>query len=374
MSVLTAIGLMSGASLDGVRAALLRTDGENIVEVGQSHFEPYSRDMKIAVRRAAKAALEHRDGAAEIGKASKELTDAHVIAVENLLASAGLKRTEVNVIGLNGHTILHKPKRAPESPGRIWQIGDGRVLAEETKIDVVSDLRSADIAEGGEGGPLTPTYFAARARALEPDGAVGVIDLGRVANVTFIPRRGGALDLLSFDAGPGTALVDEWVALRTGEAMDINGALAKSGQVHADILRMMLLNPFIRRKPPKALDRLDFKIEPVLALSIADGAATLTALSAGCLRASVPHLPEAPRDWIVVGGGRRNPALMEALAKALEGDVHTAESIGWRGDDLDAESLAYCAVRSLRKMPLTYPHTTRTPRPTRGGVHHRAPV
>jgi len=374
MTILTAIGLMSGTSLDGVDIALLKTDGEDVIEHGPTHFVPYNRDLKVFIRRAIKAAIEGRDGAADIGKASGEITEAHVIAIEGFLEQAGVKRTAVDVIGFHGQTILHRPKRQEETAGRTWQIGDGKTIAEATKIDVVSDFRAADVAEGGEGAPFSPLYHAALIRALEPDGAVGVINLGGVANITYAPLDGGVLDLVAFDCGPGNGLVDQWMELRRGEAMDKDGAAARAGKVHSDILRMILLNPFIRRKPPKSLDRYDFKIDPVLGLSVEDGAATLTAFTAACIRASVPHLPQEPRDWIIVGGGRRNPAMIDAIGKALDAPIHTAEAIGWNGDALEAECFAYLAVRSLRKMPLSFPKTTRVPRPMLGGVHHRAPV
>lgn len=374
MTVLTAIGTMSGTSLDGIDLAILRTDGEDVIERGETHFSPYSRDLKIFIRRAIKAALEGRDAAADIGKASGEVTQAHAIAVVELLEKARLKRTAVDVIGFHGQTILHRPKRSAETVGRTWQIGAGKTLAEETGIDVVSDFRAADIAEGGEGAPFSPVYHGALIRALKPEGAVGIINLGGVANITYVPLAGGNLDLIAFDCGPGNGLIDQWMELKTGEAMDRDGAAARAGKVHSDILRMMLLNPFIRRKPPKSLDRYDFKIDPVLNLSVVDGAATLTAFTAACVRASVPHLPEAPGDWIIVGGGRRNPAMMEALRLALDGDVHAADDIGWSGDAIEAECFAYLAVRSLRKLPLSFPKTTRVPRPLRGGIHHRAPA
>ncbi len=374
MTILTAIGLMSGTSLDGVDAAILRTDGASVVEPGPSAFFPYSRDLKIFVRRAIKAALEGRDGAADIGKASAEVTNAHAEAVVALLGDAGLKRTGIDVIGFHGQTILHRPKRSPDSVGRSWQIGDARLLAEETKIDVVADFRGADIAEGGEGAPLAPVYHAALARALARAHPIGVINLGGVANITYVPASASDLDLVAFDCGPGNGLIDQWTELKTGAAMDENGALAQSGQVHPELLRLLLLNPFIRRRPPKSLDRYDFKIDPVLALSAADGAATLTAFTAACVRASIAHLPEPPGEWIVAGGGRRNPSLMTALEKALEAPVLTAEDAGWRGDDLEAECFAYLAVRSLRRLPLTFPRTTRAPRPLQGGVLHRAPA
>jgi len=373
---LTAIGLMSGTSLDGIDAAILTTDGENVVEAGPVSHQPYSRDLKIWIRRAIKAALEGRDGAAEIGNAAGEVTLAHVSAVEALLEKAGLKRQNVDVIGFHGQTILHRPARDPGSVGSSWQIGDGRVLADETRIDVVSEFRNADVAAGGEGAPFAPIYHRALVAGLKPEPlhAVGVINLGGVSNITYVPRGARGIDLVAFDCGPGNGLVDEWVELKAGEAMDKDGALASAGVVNGEALRMMLLAPYLRRQPPKSLDRYDFKLEQVMKLTPADGAATLTAFTAACIEKSEKFLPEPVGEWIVCGGGRHNPAMMTALQNTLRAPVKTAESAGWRGDDLEAECFAYLAVRSLKKLPLSFPKTTRAPTPMRGGVFYRAPV
>ncbi len=373
---LTAIGMMSGTSIDGVDAAILATDGEDRVEPGPVLHLPYDRELKIWIRRAIKAALEGRDGAAEIGKAAGEVTAVHVAAVEALLEKAGLKRADIDVIGFHGQTILHRPSRDPSVHGRTWQIGDGAVLARETRIDVVSDFRLADVAAGGEGAPFAPIYHRALVAAMAPppDHAVGVINLGGVANITYVPKDARGVDLMAFDCGPGNGLIDEWVELKTGEHMDKDGALALSGVIHEDSLRMMLLAPYLRRTPPKSLDRYDFKLEYVKKLTPADGAATLTAFTAACIHQSEKFLPEPVGEWIVCGGGRHNPALMNALQERLDAPVCVAEEAGWRGDDLEAECFAYLAVRSLRKLPLSYPKTTRTPAPTHGGVFHRAEV
>jgi anhydro-N-acetylmuramic acid kinase len=374
MTVLTAIGLMSGTSLAGVDAALIRTDGESHVELGGTHFLPYSRDLKVFIRRAIKAAIEGRDGAADIGKAAAEVTTAHVEAVERLLEQESLKRKAVNVIGFHGQTILYRPKRTSDAIGRSWQIGDGKILAEEAKIDVVEDFRSADIVEGGEGAPLAPVYYGALINALAREHPVCALNLGGVANITYAPPLAREIDLLAFDCGPGNGLIDQWMDLKTGEVMDRDGALARSGQVHSDVLRMMLLHPYLRRRPPKSLDRYNFKLDAVLGLSAADGAATLTAFTAAAVRDSARHLPKPPGEWIVTGGGRRNQALMIALEKALEAPVRSAEEVGWRGDFLEAECFGFLAVRSLRKLPLTFPKTTRAPRPLHGGILRRAPL
>jgi anhydro-N-acetylmuramic acid kinase len=367
---------MSGTSLDGIDGAILTTDGEDVVEAGPAIHIPYSRDLKIWTRRAIKAALEGRDGASEVGKAAGEVTLAHIKAVEKLLEEAGLKRKDIDVIGFHGQTILHRPSRDAAVAGRTWQLGDGRVLSDETRIDVVCDFRAADVAAGGEGAPFAPAYHRALLAAMPepPQCAVGVINLGGVSNVTYAPENARAADLIAYDCGPGNGLVDEWVELKTGEPMDKDGAMALAGEVNEEALRMMLLSPYLRRKPPKSLDRYDFKLDHVKKLSQEDGAATLTAFTAACIRDSVKFLPEPPGGWIVCGGGRHNPAMMAALKDMLDAPVVTAEEAGWRGDDLEAECFAYLAVRSLKKLPLSYPKTTRVPVPMKGGVYHRAPV
>lgn len=368
MNAITAIGLMSGTSLDGIDAALLTTDGERHVQPGPALSIPYSRETRILLQRAVKAALEGRDGAVEIGQAAVELTRAHADAVERLIGEANIPRTAVDLIGFHGQTILHRPARVGGEIGRTWQIGDAAGLAELTQLPVVADFRSADVAAGGEGAPLAPIYHSALVAALGASEPVCVLNLGGVANITFAPTDGDADGLIAFDCGPGNGLIDQWMDLKTGAPMDANGAAARAGKVHTDVLRAMLGAPFLSRRPPKSLDRYDFKLDPVLPLSTADGAATLTAFTAACVRHSESLLPRPPKLWVVCGGGRRNGAMMEALSKALSSPVVSAESVGWRGDDLEAECFAYLAVRSLRGLPLSFPKTTRAPRPLTGGV------
>ena len=373
---LTALGMVSGTSLDGIDLAILRTDGAETVEPGPVMHVPYDRDLKIFTRRAIKAALEGRDGAADIGKAGGEVTAAHVAAVEKFLEREKIKRTDIDVIGFHGQTILHRPPANADAPGRTWQIGDGETLAEDTRIDVVANFRAADMAAGGEGAPFAPVYHRALVASMEPppDGAVGVVNLGGVGNVTYVPANARGVDLIAFDTGPGNGLIDEWAELKTGEAMDRDGALAAAGTVNEEALRMMLLHPYLRRPPPKSLDRYDFKLDHVLRLTPQDGAATLTAFTAHSIKKAERFLPEPVGEWIVCGGGRRNPAIMAALGDVLEAPVKTAEDAGWRGDDLEAECFAYLAVRSLKKLPMSFPKTTRVPAPTLGGVYYRAPV
>lgn len=367
---LTAIGLMSGSALDGVGAAILRTDGELRVERGPAIHAPYGRAMKVFIRRAMKAALEGRDDAEDVKAASAAVTEAHALAVGQLLEKAGLAPEAIDVVGFHGHTILHRPARAPESIGRSWQIGDGAALASVVGIDVVDDFRAADIAGGGEGAPLAPVYHRALAAALGRAHPIAIVTLGDVAKLTYLPPDCAAEDILAFDCGPGTWLLDEWMGLR-GAAPDGKGAEEPTGAVDETELRMMLLYPYLRRKPPKSLDRSEFKLDPATALSLEDGAATLTAFSAACLAKAHDLLPAPVGAWIMCGPGRRRPALMQALRGALGAPVLDAEDAGWRGDALEAECIAYLAARSIRRLPLTFPKTTRVRLPMPGGVLHR---
>ncbi len=354
-----AVGLMSGTSLDGIDAAVLRTDGEGTAAPGRSLTVPYREETRARLR----GVLGGGAPAEEIAAVEREITLAHADAVRRLLDAAGLAAASVRVLGFHGHTILHRPAER-----RTWQIGDGALLAAETGIDVVADFRSRDVAAGGEGAPLVPLYHLARARSL--DRPLAVLNLGGVANVTWI----GADDAppLAFDTGPGNALLDDWAERHTGRAMDADGALARAGTVADGVLDRLLAHPYFDRAPPKSLDRLDFDLGPVEALSPEDGAATLTAFTAAAVARAAAFLPAPVRRWLVTGGGRRNPALMSALAARLDAPVAPVEAVGWNGDSLEAEAFAYLAVRSIRGLPLTLPTTTGVARPTAGGRLFRA--
>ncbi len=361
--ILKVVGMMSGTSLDGVDAALLETDGEEFVRSGPALSEPYSESLRALLQRTlAEAALPAFDSGL-IREAELALTDAHAVIVQRLLAGASLRPREVALIGFHGQTILHRPGER-----RTWQIGDGARLAAATGVAVVNDFRSADVAAGGQGAPFVPLYHAALVRssvAIAPP--VVIANIGGVANVTFV----GDTTILAFDTGPGNAPIDDWAQRHTGRPVDENGALAAQGRVRPDILAKLLENEYFRLPPPKSLDRMDFGTNAVEGLSPADGAATLTAFTASALVRALEHFPQTPRRWIVCGGGRHNPVLMQHLAALVGSAAYPAERVGWRGDFIEAEAFAYLAARSLKGLPLSLPTTTGVPIPMTGGRLHR---
>jgi anhydro-N-acetylmuramic acid kinase len=352
--LIRAIGLMSGTSLDGIDAAFIETDGEVLVTAGPALTLPYAPALRALLR-------ETLGGKGPVAEAEEAMTRAHEAAVRALLSKHSLPRPDI--IGFHGHTILHQPRQ-----GRTWQLGDGALLAALTGIDVVDDFRSADVAAGGEGAPLVPLYHRALAATLEKP--LAVLNIGGVANVTWIGEQEN--DLLAFDTGPGNALIDDWALAHTGKPVDEGGALARAGHADEKHLARFLAHPYFARLPPKSLDRDDFASFMPQGLSPADGAANLAAMTAAAVAEAQRHFPSPARRWLVAGGGRHNPVLMELLRERLGCPVAPVETAGWDGDALEAQAFAYLAVRSLKGLALSLPGTTGVKTPTTGGKLHRA--
>ncbi|HEX9810097.1 MAG TPA: anhydro-N-acetylmuramic acid kinase [Alphaproteobacteria bacterium] len=360
-----ALGLMSGTSMDGVDAALVRTDGLTVDEVGPSEMIAYDKALRARLRAAVAGKADDR----EVAATERLLTERHAEAVHALIGRWGRKEQgDVGVVGFHGHTLWHRPAER-----RTRQIGNGALLARLVNLPVVNDFRAADLAAGGEGAPLAPLYHLARAEASGLGLPVAVLNLGGVANVTWIGPAGDGPDrhLLAFDTGPGCAMIDDWALRHTGVPCDIGGGLAAAGTVDGTALGRLLDHPYFARRPPKSLDRFAFPADPVEALSVEAGAATLTAFAAEAVARAAAYLPALPRQWLVTGGGRHNKALMAYLARVLGAPVRPVETAGWNGDSLEAEAFAFLAVRSLRGLPLSLPATTGARAAVTGGRLHR---
>ncbi|HUD88305.1 MAG TPA: anhydro-N-acetylmuramic acid kinase, partial [Xanthobacteraceae bacterium] len=300
-----------------------------------------------------------------VAKAEALVTEAHAEAVEVFLVANDIKAADVAVVGFHGQTLLHRPERA-----LTIQIGDGAALAARLGIPVVYDFRAADVAAGGQGAPLAPIYHRALVARLGREPPTAVLNIGGVANVTYF--GGGDDGLIACDTGPGNALLDDFLRVRTGHPLDTDGRMAAAGTVQEDTIRRLLAHPFFAAPPPKSLDRNDFRGwvgDTLDGIGIEAGAATLTALTAASVARIVPHLPRPPASWIVAGGGARNPILMRMLAERLApAKVETAHDAGWSIDSLEAQAFAYLAVRSLRGLPISFPGTTGVAHPLTGGV------
>ncbi|RBP05146.1 anhydro-N-acetylmuramic acid kinase [Roseiarcus fermentans] len=378
-----AIGVISGTSMDGIDVALIASDGEAQVETGPAATFPYPPDVAARLRAVVADASEAERPQAALERA---VTDAHVAAVDAFFARFAIARDSVALVGLHGQTILHRPGRVgwegrrpaapgardahPPKAGLTRQLCDGARAAGALGIDVVCDFRSADVAAAGEGAPLAPVYHAAMAAGRERP--LMILNWGGVGNVTWLGRAG---EIVAFDTGPANALIDDILLSRRGVAFDAGGALAASGRADAAILAALMRDRYFDRPPPKSLDRNHFAAAAaaVEALGDADAAATLAAFTVEATVAALARVPEAPKRWLVGGGGRLNAFLMSRLADRLGVPVEPVEAIGFDGDAIEAQCFAYLALRARRGLPLSFPTTTGVPAPTTGGVFWPAP-
>jgi anhydro-N-acetylmuramic acid kinase len=362
MGTMRALGLMSGTSMDAIDVAVIDTDGESAIAFGPHESYPYAPADRDLLRRAVAdaVALTRRDlRPGRLAAAEAMITDRHAAAVAAFLSAQGFERGSFDIVGFHGHTELHRPE------ARLTvQIGDGAALAKTFGIPVAWDLRGDDVAAGGQGAPLVPVYHQALVARAGLEGPTVVINIGGVANLTFI--RPGA-DPIACDTGPGNALLDDLMLERTAAPLDRDGAAAMAGQVDAACLAQLLAHPFFALPPPKSLDRDAFSRRAVAALGTADAAATLVAFTAAAIALAVERLPEQPRRAIICGGGGHNPAIMRALATRLPCPTMLASDLGWSLDAMEAQAFAYLAVRCARALPISFPGTTGAPVPTRGG-------
>lgn len=367
--LLTAIGLMSGTSMDGIDVALVETDGDMVVKRGPAAGYAYDAGFRHRLKQGlddAKSIGERRERPGMLAELERELTLRHVEAVKEFLRENNILSENIDVIGFHGQTVLHRPDKA-----LTVQIGDGEMLARETLIDVVYDMRANDMVHGGQGAPLIPAYHAVLARDLSGnqriEAPVAFVNIGGISNLTLI---GTGDEIVAYDSGPGNTLIDQWVEAQAGIPYDQGGMIASEGSVLPELAERYLAHPFFSAEKRRSLDRNDFAPPAGSDASLEDGARTLAHVTAAAIIRSARHLPRMPATYIVCGGGRLNPVIMRDLSSLAEregGRVFAAEAVELNGDSMEAEAWAYLAVRSLRGLPLTYPGTTGVCRPVSGG-------
>lgn len=382
MKMKLAIGLMSGTSMDGIDAALIRTDGEAVIE----EIESISMDYDDATKKALKKTEgKIRDQTKKLGpdfrhddiyeSATLLSTSLHIQAVEKLLAKSGHKTKDIDVIGYHGQTMYHNPE------AKISIIlGDGALMAKTLGITTVNDFRSNDIAHGGKGAPFAPIYHLALAKR-DHKIPVAVINCGGIANITLISSDDPE-EMVAFDIGPGNGLIDKLVRERTNgiEYMDADGKYGAKGKVHFDVLEILYDEAIIKngsnffsQLPPKSLDIGDMILPKAIeALSIEDACRTLEAFTADSIVKSLDLISAStPKNWILAGGGWSNPVILHELQTRLSHKgitAITADEASWNSKALEAQIFAYLAVRTLHELPLSFPGTTGAPKSLTGGV------
>ncbi len=368
------IGLMSGTSADGIDAAL--------VEISPGRALPILLLLRFMVfpfpevlrGRILRAADDCRGGAGELCHLSAYLGELFARAARAVVRLAGVPMRNVALIGSHGQTIVHLPDPKIEDgiPVRsTLQIGEPSVIAERTGITTVADFRPRDLAAGGEGAPLTPYLHALLFRHPRRDRIV--LNLGGIANLTFLPKGHDLRGVLAFDTGPGNVLIDALMARLTGAAItsDLGGRIAASGQVVPRLLRWLMAHPFLSRRPPKSTGRESFGpalIDALLRRAASRGVveedlvATVTAFTAQSVALHVRRdLPPgaASADLITCGGGAENPMLVKRLQEALpDCRLLMADEAGFPGRAIEAAAFALLAYLTARGLAGNLPRIT----------------
>nr|QIM10519.1 anhydro-N-acetylmuramic acid kinase [uncultured Alphaproteobacteria bacterium] len=355
IKTVSALGIMSSTSYEGVGIAKIETDGVDVKAFGPAYITPFDESLIDALRKIDGCrADDSPDAANAIRRTEIAFTEFCADLVQNFLTD---NSCEVDVIGFAGHTICHNP-----AEHYTHQIGDGKMLAELTGIQTVSGFRNADILNGGQGAPFSPVYYEALTSCCTKP--LVVIDIGGTTDISWFGANG---EMMAFVSGPGNAVINDWVMKHGGMHIDYNGRLAILGKVNEQILSSLMHHKYLALQPPKACGRAMFneKMEHLEGLSLEDGAATATAFVAESIAYSIAlYLPEPPQEVFVCGGGAKNPTLLRFLRQRLpELSVKTTAEKGWNVDAIDAQAAAFWAVRRLHCLPVSFPFTTGVPVP-----------
>ena len=373
--IYTAMGLMSGTSLDGVDVSIIETDGnEEYSSILDKYFE-YDKELiqKILKIRAKIKDFEELDkNLNEIKALEREITLFNSKIVNEIFK---ISKSKIDVIGFHGQTIFH------DSSKKITkQLGDGGLLSQLTKKKVIYNFRKNDLENGGQGAPLTPIYHNAVANKINKDFKlkfpINFLNIGGIANITTTSNWKNLwhdIKLHAHDIGPGNCLIDEWIRKNSKEYYDKEGLIARSGKTDMLVLNQALENFNHHPSYKKSLDIKDFDIFFAKGLSLENGAATITKFTAKLIADGMAYAHTKTQsnknNWLVCGGGRKNKYLLEEIEKNFERiSINLIDEYEIDGDFIESQAFAFLAVRSLLRKPISFPTTTGCKDPTIGGI------
>jgi len=353
-----AVGLMSGTSLDGVDAALVRIDGPTQATLLDFLTRPYTDDERTELRGALNPS--GSAGTRGLARLHVRLAEWSAEAVQALLVQSRTPASELTLIAFPGQTVWHEP------PVVTWQLGEPAVLAERFGVRVVSGFRARDVAAGGQGAPLVP--MADVLLFASPDGPRVLLNLGGMANLTYVPRRADEAGVLAFDTGPGVAIIDGVARLVDGRrSYDRDGAIAARGTPREEVLAELLADPFFATLPPKSTGRERFGDGYARALHQRvpgpDGVATAVELTARSVAAAIRQWVPARVEVVASGGGCHHPGLMTSLQRHLETSpgchgLRRFDDLFFPGDAKEAVAFALLGYLTLHGQPGNVPAAT----------------
>jgi anhydro-N-acetylmuramic acid kinase len=370
----TAIGLMSGTSMDGVDVSLIRSDGFNqFTDVLDEYFE-YDKNLQqqlIELRNLILSVDDLKLHNSRLNELEREITVFHSKIVSKILSDYN---DDVDFVGFHGQTIFHNPKK-----NITKQLGDGKLMSQLIKKRVVYDFRQEDMANNGQGAPLTPIFHNLLSKNITKKYNINFpicfLNIGGISNITKIIKNDENLEenIEAFDSGPGNCMIDEWVRKNSKNNFDANGSIAKSGKIDQLILNQVIDN-FKIDSFEKSLDIKDFDVSFARGLSLEDGCATITNFTAYLIARGIEYANDNNNKsimYLVCGGGRKNDFLIQRIKNYLSHkkniNLSSIDDYNLNGDYIESQAFGYLAIRSFLNLSISYPKTTGCKVPTVGG-------
>ena len=353
-----ALGLMSGTSMDGIDASLIRTDGEKNIEIIGNFYLKYDLELKNSLYDFCYKINNLRD--IDLNKNQLETIERKITILHAEASTIICKKYNIkpSLVGLHGQTILHNPKEKCSI-----QLGNAKLLSQLLKKDVVYQFRKNDILNGGEGAPLTPIYHHNLARKLNINNPIVFLNIGGIANFTYSNNQ----DFFAKDVGPGNCLMDSYLKKTKKLEYDKDGMLASSGNIDNTLINNILDNEYYNTIKKHSFDIKDFDINFVRGLSTEDALANLNLLTAKIIANNLKK--EINDNFIIIlcGGGRKNKTLVENLKNLINKKIINIDDFNIDGDFIESQAFAYLSVRSLFKKNISYPNTTKVSQPITAG-------
>ena len=375
--IFTALGVMTGTSMDGVDISLIKSDGSaEYTHILDSYFEiEVSLHKKLTNIRKKLFIYEDLDKhSEELIEVEREFTLFIGKILKTFLSNQG---KEIDLIGFHGQTVFHNSDKKISK-----QLGDGKLLSQITKKIVVNNFREKDLINGGQGAPLTPIFHSLLSEIMikkySLDFPINIINIGGITNVTQVVNNFDqeGKNLIAFDIGPGNCLIDKWVKKNSTNKFDKDGKISKLGKVN-DLILNQALDNFNIDIFDKSLDINDFDISFVKGLSLEDGCATLTKFSAIQITQGIKFINSLKKydqvKNIICGGGRKNKSLISYIKDNLtkKNTLEMIDDYGFDGDFIESQAFAYLSVRSFLDLPISFPNTTKCKTPTVGGIENK---
>jgi len=355
---ITALGLMSGTSMDGIDASLIYSDGEKSIEILGNLYLKYDSELKTKLLQLSNKINSQEDlnvNLHEYKNLERELTLKHHEIVSKISDQFNIK---ANIIGFHGQTILHKPNEKYSI-----QMGNAELLSQLSNTDVIYQFRKKDLHHGGEGAPLTPIYHHNLKKKLNIKKPALFLNIGGIANFTFSKDN----FFSAADVGPGNCLMDMYIKKKKNLDFDLDGNIAASGKIDNVLLNNFFEHEFYNTQNKHSLDIKDFDINFVKGLSTEDALANLNYFSAKIIYENIKK--KINEDFIIIlcGGGRKNKTLVSNLKKFFKNLIYNIDDFKIDGDFIESQAFAYLSIRSLYKKNISFPETTKVKKAISGG-------